>query len=95
VTVQLPSNLAAGAHSLTLRGSLASSVFTFTIPAAVVTPSPSVTPPSTTPATPVTSGGGSLAATGTANVAPLSIIAAVLLVAGGFILFSQRRRRSH
>jgi LPXTG-motif cell wall-anchored protein len=95
VTVQLPSNLAAGAHSLTLRGSLASSVFTFTIPAAVVTPSPSVTPPSTTPATPVTSGGGSLAATGTANVAPLSIIAAALLVAGGFILLSQRRRRSH
>jgi len=91
-TVTLPSSLAAGSHTLTLKGSLASAVFSFTV-ATAVTPTPTTTPGSgsTTPTSSSGSGGG-LAATGASVGAPIGI-AFLLLVGGALALAVTSKRR--
>ncbi|MEO6701600.1 MAG: Ig-like domain-containing protein [Jatrophihabitantaceae bacterium] len=97
-TVTLPSTLSAGAHTLTLQGSLASATFRFTVAGPTGTPTPTSTAPSASASSSEagsgsTSGGG-LASTGAQVTAGLSV-AVLLMIAGAGVLLSTRRRRSH
>jgi len=90
VTVTLPSNLSAGAHTLTLHGTLADVVFAFKIAAA----SASATPTPTSTEAGSSGSGGGLASTG-AVLWPALGFGIVLLLAGAGLLLGTRRRRAH
>ena len=110
VTVTLPAELAAGSHTLVLRGALADAVFPFTVEAAQATGTPTPvgsnpgggTPGGTAPTggtapaggNPATGSGGGLASTG-AVVLPALGAGAAFLLAGLVFVTGARRRRAH
>jgi pSer/pThr/pTyr-binding forkhead associated (FHA) protein len=97
VTVTLPTNLAAGAHSLTLRGALASVVFPFTVAAAAPSATPGASPTATgAGGTRTSSGGGSLPSTGSPVLPGFTAAFLLILLGSATMIFAgSRRRRSH